>query len=291
MGTRQLAAFVIMVFLAVSALAQRGGKSAIAPPGRSAVVEVLAFDTGGRLLGAPEITFFENQDQKNLASRFHSGIAGGVPFGVYRIKAHVPGFYSEVRYVRIYQPRTIILLGLEPGYEASPSPPLLQGRVMNQAGPPLKNAFVKLAGVFSSLSMESSVAPDGSFEFTAVPWGRYVLLVLNGETVVASRFVSLPRDGPSIVVDAGRDRAVSRSDVSGTEPNIGRVALPPAPEVNSGCPILDGPKPRSLRLRTGKRWARLTLVRHAVGNPQFAIHTRPYPGPDSAENQAVDPRL
>jgi hypothetical protein len=169
-------------------------------------VEVVAFGSNGKFLGAPNVTLFESEDRRDIARRFQRGIAENVPFGVYRIRAFLPGFYSCVRYAAVYQRRTTVVLGLEPGYEASPGPLRLSGRVVGQRPSAANRSFVKLTGVFSSLSVESAIGPDGRFELSGMEFGTYLLLVVGEDGVLASRLVRLPGDGPTVQVEIGRDR-------------------------------------------------------------------------------------
>ncbi len=204
----------LVVLASLGAFAQSRGQQRRVEGASVATVRVVALDSNGKALGVPEVSLFEDGPSKNLAAQFQSGFAQRVPFGVYRMKARVPGFYPEVRYVRVYQRETVVLIGLQPGYEASPVPEIVRGHVKGQAGSLLKNTFAKLNGVFSSVSMESVVAADGSFQFAGVPWGRYVLLILAGPDVIGSRFVRLPQDGPNIEIEAGKDRnEAQRGDV------------------------------------------------------------------------------
>src|ERR1035437_7853004 len=81
----------------------------------AARVEIVAFEANGKFLGAPNVSVFEPYDHRNLAARFRDGVANGVPYGVYRIEGRLPGCSSDVRYVRVYQPTVMIVLGLEFG--------------------------------------------------------------------------------------------------------------------------------------------------------------------------------
>ena len=84
---------------------------------KTAAVDVVAFEASGRFLGAPEIRVFEKDVQHNWANRFHGGVATAIPYGVYRVEGRLPGYFSDVRYVRVYSPRVTIVLGLRFGSE------------------------------------------------------------------------------------------------------------------------------------------------------------------------------
>jgi len=171
----------------------------------SAKVEVVAFDSNGRFLGAPNVSLFESDDHKNLAAKFHAGVADGIPFGIYRIEGHLPAYSSEIRYVRVYQPHVAVVLGLTFSVELPEVPPILHGRVVGQVPP---KSFVRLVGVYSNLSMESAIGADGEFNLGGLSDGRFLLLVVGQKGILASRAVSIPYTGPALEVELGRDQVV-----------------------------------------------------------------------------------
>lgn len=186
-----------------------GQKRAVGPPQvqSPATVEVLAFDTRGRFLGPPIVKLFEAFDRTNYAPRFREGVANGIPFGDYRIEAYLPAYSSETRYVRVYQQRVTVIVGLTVGYETPIIPLSLHGRVVGQLAS--EKTFVKLAGVFSTLSMESPVASDGGFDLIGLSWGTYLLLVVGEDGVLASRTLAIPYTGAPLEIEIGRDHAVA----------------------------------------------------------------------------------
>ena len=165
----------------------------------AATVELIAFSTRGVFLPLAPIVVevFQSEGEKNLAAKFRNGVAEGVPFGIYRMKARLSGFYPEERYVRVNQQRTTVVLGLEVGRIDFPGLPYsLHGRIVGQPLPASKKSFVKLTGIYSSLSMESAVGPDGAFEFSGFSDGLFLLLVANEDGILGSRVLRLPDDLP-----------------------------------------------------------------------------------------------
>jgi hypothetical protein len=155
-------------------------------------------------LGTPEVRLFESDDHKNLASAFHSGVADHIPFGVYRIEAYVGGFYPEIRYVSVYLQRMTVVVGLPLGREAMvlPVPPSLHGKVLGTL-PSSKRSFVRLTGVFSSQSLESIIGSDGSFDFSIPTDGKYLLLVVSEDGILASRMIESPYTGSPLEIKIG----------------------------------------------------------------------------------------
>jgi hypothetical protein len=84
---------------------------------QTSAVEVVALDDRGADISHPDLRVFESDDHKNFVSKFHDGIAEGVPFGVYRVEGHRAGYRSEIRYVSVYQSRVTVVLGFTFGYK------------------------------------------------------------------------------------------------------------------------------------------------------------------------------
>lgn len=165
---------------------------------RTAVVEVIAFDTNGRYLGAPTASLFEADDHTSLAPRFRNGAARSVPFGIYRIEARLPGYSSEVRYVRVFQPSVSVILGLTFSLELPAIPPSLQGHVVGLIPP---RTFVRLIGVYSSTSMESTIDSEGNFRLGGLSDGQFLLLVVSQDGILASKAISIPYTGERLQIE------------------------------------------------------------------------------------------
>ena len=170
------------------------------PPHRLAKIRVIAFDTNGRLLGPPVVTVFDSDEGNHLAAEFHAGMAVGVPYGTYRIKAHLTAYASDVRYVRVYQPSVTIIVGLTLSEELPEFPPTLRGRIKSQREIP-KQTFVRLVGLYSAISIDASVAADGAFELGGLSAGRFLLLVIDNTGVLTSKIVTIPDSGLPLELD------------------------------------------------------------------------------------------
>jgi hypothetical protein len=198
----------LAVFLSMGRGAQVGGVPVPRVQEDVSTVEVRAFDTRGKFLGAPNISLFESYDHRNLASQFHNGIAGRVPFGDYRIEARLTAYSSEIRYVRVYQRKTTVVLGLVLGHELPIIPLSMHGRVVGGRLPPDGRSFVKLSGVFSNLSMEATISADGGFDLVGLSWGAYLLMVIGENGILAIQAISIPYVGPPLEIEIGKDNAV-----------------------------------------------------------------------------------
>jgi hypothetical protein len=98
----------------------------------------------------------------------------------------------------VFQRNVTVVVGLPVGFElpAVPVRPLLRGRVRGPL-PAAGRAFVRLVGVYSNRSMESGIADDGSFEVSVPEDGKYLLLVISDQGVLASRVILAPCQGPA----------------------------------------------------------------------------------------------
>lgn len=193
--------------------AKRAAAAAEVPEKRTATVQVLAFRTlGGYLSKSPTIERFESRDRKNFASRFHNGVAEGIPFGDYLMVASVFPLEPERRLVRIYQAQVMVVIGpAVRGIDFREDQFDLHGRVVD----PLlvgKRSFVKLVGVFSAASLETSISDSGVFEFGGLTWGKYLLLVISEDGIVATRPISIPysMNEPPLEIAVGSGNPPSR---------------------------------------------------------------------------------
>ncbi len=169
----------------------------------SAKVSLIAFDTRGNPLGPPIVRTFESYEHKNYASKFHLGVAEGIPFGVYRVEAYRTAYSSEERYARVYEREVTVVLGLTVGYELPSVPLTLHGKVVGLSPARRARSFVKLSGIYSNLSMESAIRPDGGFDLGGLTWGSFLLLVIDDQGVLATRSLSVPYSGPPLEIRVG----------------------------------------------------------------------------------------
>ena len=205
----RLSASILSLSLIVACFAVQG------PPPRSvtegkdvtATVSVIAFDPRlGKLLSPPTIRLFKSEeDNRDFTKLFHPNTADGIPFGTYRIEAYLPGYFSAVRDVGVYQRNVTIIVGLGFGHELPDIAHTLtlNGRIVGLQSQSTNGSFVKLTGIYSAKSTESTINSSGEFEMSGLFAGKYLLLVVNEQGIVASRLLTIPDDGPSVTVEAG----------------------------------------------------------------------------------------
>jgi len=205
------AMFAIFCLTALSSglAAQDASNLAAIRQGRklNATVSVIAFDTNGRFLGSPEVKLFESDDgHKNFASRFHGGVAEGIPYGDYRIEARMTAYSSDSKSVRIYQQHVAVILGLAVSHELPQIPPNLPGRITGHL--PTSKGFVRLIGVFANISIDSSIDSEGRFNLAGLSDGKYLLMVIGEGGILTSQPLTVPYTGPPLEIDVGRELTV-----------------------------------------------------------------------------------
>jgi hypothetical protein len=168
-------------------------------------VQILAFASTGKFVGAPEVfSFVEISSKQNLTSRFKDGIANDVPFGTYVLDAGFSAFTREERVVRVAKKEVPIIVGIELRGELPEFPSYFRGRIIGAI--PQSRSFVRVVGIISGIAEDSLIARDGSFEFSDLPQGEYILMVVNETGLVASRRIAMP--ATRLEVDIARDRVL-----------------------------------------------------------------------------------
>jgi len=151
----------------------------------------LVSNFGIALLSEVSVDTFQDRltpNQRNLAGRFKGGVATGIPFGVYLLRASANGFWTAEREVRVFQSDVSTVVALEPGGVDGgllANTATVSGKVLT--GQP-NLLHVRLAGVFSSTIMDANLKADGSFEFSGVPQGVYLLIAIReGDPATTSK--------------------------------------------------------------------------------------------------------
>jgi len=166
---------------------------------RKATVHIRIVDSSGRDLGEPTVTLFRAEgDQRDFGSRFRKGSATGLPFGLYKLRAHTKGFWSAERQVRVFQDDVWVVLSLEMGVGELPAGPptyTLSGRLRNL--PPVEQpAWLRLSGVYSTVLIDAKASDTGDFSMSGIPQGLYVLIVTRDRKALDVRTVQVPAAAP-----------------------------------------------------------------------------------------------
>jgi hypothetical protein len=160
-------------------------------------------------LSAPSVWKFQDirNDGPNLAEKFHDGRADKIPFGEYVVWAGFSAFSNELRVVQVSQKKVTVVVGANIG-ELPTWDYSISGRVLGRL-PTGTKSFVRLLGVFSNASRESTIGSDGTFELSFVIDGDYLLMVVDDAGILASKRITQPPHGP-LEIDLVKDSVLPR---------------------------------------------------------------------------------
>lgn len=199
-----LVACGLLVVIVGRGVAQEASRRPLGLKEPIATVELRVYvENNGRLLEQPPVLKFMSEDGKNFASRFHSGVAEGIPYGVYEIYARRVGYTAIGGLVLVSQPRVTVVRGMAVG-AVSESRNSLRGRVI---GTPPPHSFVRLVGIYSDDTQDSAIGFGGSFSFGNVSDRNYVLLVIGeGSSILASRILTTWDRREPLAIQLQRDQ-------------------------------------------------------------------------------------
>lgn len=142
----------------------------------------LVSSDGIDLEGEAEVERFQDDSGgTNLAKRFKHGTATDIPYGVYKLRVRTAGFWSADREVRVFQPNVLTIVSLEIGMgrsEGGLPTSTVAGEILGSISSSAK-LHLRLAGIYSDTVMDSEMEPDGTFKFSGVPNGIYILVVTS----------------------------------------------------------------------------------------------------------------
>jgi hypothetical protein len=158
----------------------------------SATVEVKVFDTFGIPLEGAQVTLTAIGPALSFKETGATADFKRVPFGRYDLEVKLVGFETRRQEVRVYGPSLIFRAGLELGSTSSVEHAELSGLVRS-VDPRNSDLWVRLAGIYSSDLIENAVSEKGQFEFVGIAPGKYVLLLLQKDKILAVRQVEILR--------------------------------------------------------------------------------------------------
>jgi hypothetical protein len=205
---------ILMVALAFGPAAhnleQPGHQASDANQLTSTVRIRLVSGDGTELGGEAEVERFQDDAcGPNLARRFKHDTAAAIPYGVYTLRVHAPAFWSAEREVRVFQPNVLTVVALEIGMgrnEGGLPTSSVAGKIKNLTSSPT-TVRLRLSGIYSNTVMDSEVETDGSFKFSGVPHGIYVLVAthdgnltsVHKPRILGSEEVKVPLTAPVII--------------------------------------------------------------------------------------------
>jgi hypothetical protein len=150
-------------------------------PQRYGRVEVSVFSFLGERIPNPTIDLIEAGTRKSLKAEFRGSIATRIPYGSYTLRASAPGFQSTQLQLRLDQPEVIIRTPLSVRIECDGFAEIA-GSI--DPAPLDRELWVKLVPVLGSGGAEARVSRHGIFLVSGLDAGDYLLLVLDGKTIV-----------------------------------------------------------------------------------------------------------
>jgi hypothetical protein len=171
----------------------------IGPP-KFGRVEVSAFSLIGERLANLRIDLRESGTDKSVNSLFRDSVANKVPYGTYVMRVSAPGFRSVQREVRLLQADLQIRAQLSVSVECSRF-----HEITGSVRPVNPNAefWVKLVPLRGTGGADARVARDGTFLAAGLDDGQYLLLVVDGTTILHTQTVEAPGRMP-VAIDLGR---------------------------------------------------------------------------------------
>ena len=112
-----------------------------------------------------------------------------VPFGLYEAEVRVPGFEVRREKIGVYQQELMYRLGVVLNYPHSTERPEIAGAVSFPGS--RKDLWVRLVSIFGGDVIENAVDHNGAFHLTGAAPGKYILVLLRKETVLATRAIEV----------------------------------------------------------------------------------------------------
>jgi hypothetical protein len=154
----------------------------------------------------------QNSVSSNFAGLFHNAHASGIPFGTYRLKVGLSGFYPITRTALVSQSNALVVVSLSVGDIIDCAGPCREGGINgshfikgNVGGLGNNRAFARLLGVFSSENAKSNITSRGDFEFHRLFTGPDVLIVYDTKTAWVMTDVNVTRTNPPVQLSIGTE--------------------------------------------------------------------------------------
>ena len=132
---------------------------------------------------------------KSIADHFHGASASEIPYGIYVLRARVPGFWSNERLVRVFQPDVVAVIDLAVGVDGGPQNSAVSGRIRTaKRGPASIRA--RLCGTYGDTTIDTELNSSGEFSVAEVPNGSYILIIMSSDAVLKAQPIRVPVSAP-----------------------------------------------------------------------------------------------
>jgi hypothetical protein len=156
---------------------------------RDGSIDALAFSSIGKEIVSPRTELIDPTTNKIMRSS--RGRFERVPYGTYVIRVSAPGFRSEQREIRVNQSELTVRFQLGLGRECGDYSSL-KGSVSPVDGS--RELWLKVIPLRGSGGAEYRVGRKGYFLVSGLTEGEYVVLVLEGSSVVHTQIAAITGD-------------------------------------------------------------------------------------------------
>ena len=153
-------------------------------------IEVIASNLLGDRIDSAIPELIESGSRKPLKSAFRCGVAR-VPYGEYLLRVQAPGYRSSELGIRVYQSESVVRTQLAVGAECL-GYSSIGGSIKSKAGE--RELWVKAIPLHGVGGSETRVGRYGTFLLAGLDSGEYLLIVLDGSSVVHTRAVKAAGD-------------------------------------------------------------------------------------------------
>ena len=157
-------------------------------------LEIRVLSNAGEPLSEARVTLSGGGPNPQFAAV--SGINGNlkfehVPFGKWDLNVSLPGFQTHKERIAVYQSLLTFRLGLALGYPHDSERPEVSGSILAVKSRDVSAMWVRLVSLYGGSLIENSVDSYGNFRLMGMEVGSYILLVIDGNKVVATKSVDV----------------------------------------------------------------------------------------------------
>ncbi len=151
-----------------------------------ASIKISIYTTFGEPVSRAQVTLTSIGPKETFSASGGEAKFDRIPFGLYDLDIRLPGFLPRKERIRIYQRNLALQIGLELAPTHVYERPELTGTVKSSAKLPA-GLWARLVGLYTSDFAENAVDSSGTFELDGMARGKYLLIVLQKDTVVATK--------------------------------------------------------------------------------------------------------
>jgi len=155
------------------------------PETRQSKLEVIATDLTGAQIPDVEVELTPLSNGGSIVKTNWRGAR--VLYGEYQLRVYARGFAHARRGIRIYQPETVVRIELQVGSIGCPPPPAEIGGLVKHDN--RGELWVKAVAVRGIDGGEARVSGSGYFLISGLEYSTYVVMVMQGESVLHEQVV------------------------------------------------------------------------------------------------------